>query len=193
MKHLEKVVGEYEAKCKKELNKYLNFYRKLPSLNKIIEKATLAIINREGEKHSHQRRIKKGVLEKVKNKLLDKKHEISKCQNFDDIHKIVLKNKVKGFGPLATYDTALRIGVKLKERPQKVNLHAGASKGYEALCKAFGIKKSKQEVITKKELPLPVQKLEPYRIEDFLCICKDKFQKGKKSKNKCVRKPKICC
>ena len=47
--------------------------------------------------------------------------------------KIVEECKVKGFGELSIYDTAVRIGAHLRIEPDKVYLHAGAREGIKAL------------------------------------------------------------
>lgn len=49
-------------------------------------------------------------------------------------------------------------------------LHAGTKKG----CKALGVP-AKEGTVEMSQLPKPLQGLEPYQAEDFLCIFKDKF------------------
>jgi hypothetical protein len=98
------------------------------------------------------------------------------------------------FGRVAIYDTALRIGFHLKKNPRKpfgndnknrvlplkyVYLHAGAMQGARALA-TLGVLKKKPNANGKIKLELKeltkifpsyiIEKLEPYQIEDFLCV-----------------------
>ena len=70
-------------------------------------------------------------------------------------------------GELTTYDTAHRIGCKLCLPPTRVYLHSGTQSGAVAL----GIHRSCTS-ISVKVLPKPFAVLEPYEIEDCLCILK---------------------
>ena len=72
------------------------------------------------------------------------------------------------------YDTAFRIGAKLNKLPTKVYLHTGTREG----AKALGFD-GKVKSIGVYELQPEFQKLEPYEIEDILCIFKDKFKQMK--------------
>ena len=74
---------------------------------------------------------------------------------------------VHGIGELMVYDTATRLGAHLDLMPDRVYLHAGTRAGAEVL--GF----SGRDTIRSKELPAPLQQLEPYELEDCLCIYKE--------------------
>jgi hypothetical protein len=69
------------------------------------------------------------------------------------------------------YDTAHRIGSKLRLSPECVYLHAGTAEG----ARFLGID-TKEEFIPKVSLPIELQKLEPHEIEDLLCIYKEELR-----------------
>ena len=91
-------------------------------------------------------------------------------KTFDEILNIVNENKVKWFGILSVYDTALRIGMYFNIYPQAVYMHAGTKEG----AKNLGLN-TKRKYIPKDEFPLSFKVLKPYEIECVLCIYKDDF------------------
>lgn len=131
------------------LDKYLNYYKELPNLTKVIVFATdgtfkntkngLVFYNR----HSHQdvftdkegntRGISKKNSKLVRNKLITRFNDIMTATTFDQILQIVTECKVKGFGELSIYDTSLRIAKFKNLEPNKVYLHTDARKGFEVL------------------------------------------------------------
>ena len=158
------LVREYRAAVR--LGDHLAFYRNIPTLDESIEMAALAIMA-NGKRHPHQRRIPGRVLEEVKDRLLANKEELQQSTCFDEIVVVVYKSSVRGFGELAWYDTAFRIGVRLGHLPTRVYLHAGTRKGAKALGLAAG-----REYLDRSELPPPLRALQPDEIEDFLCMFK---------------------
>ena len=79
---------------------------------------------------------------------------------------------IRGIGDLTIYDTSLRIGAKLGLYPKAVYLHRGVISG----AKALGLN-YRQKSIPIKDIPEPISNnLEPYEIEDFLCICKGELR-----------------
>ena len=87
---------------------------------------------------------------------------------------------MKGYGILACYDAALRIGVRLNPavQPTKVYLHCGTREGAAILCDVRG-----REFLNKIELPPELRDLTPDDIENFLCVCKDELQRLKMIEN----------
>lgn len=164
----------YKRKNKPNLDRMLDYYKSLESLEEVIKNATLAI-GPGGKRHPHQWRIKKIVLEKAANRLLDGVNEINNCNSFEDIIKLAEEKTkdLKGFGELAIYDTSLRIGAKKDIYPSKVFVHAGTRKG----CKALGLD-DKLKTLTVQNFPEPIKDLQPHEIEDFLCIYKDEVHKA---------------
>ncbi|MFO0639919.1 MAG: hypothetical protein U0183_11955 [Polyangiaceae bacterium] len=109
------------------------------------------------------------------------------CGSFEELLDTVERARSKRFGPLAVYDTALRIGANVGQLPELVYLHAGTRKGCETL---FGREATRGKMsLSKDDFPKEVQALEPHEIEDFMCIFKDDFagapQSAKKSSRRC--------
>lgn len=183
---LEMYVKEYIKNNKKSLNNYLEKYSSLNNIEEAIKYGATARLSNEN-KHSHQRRLKVEILEQVRDKLLEEVEKIKKCTSFEELIEIVEECKESGFGELAIYDTALRIGSNINIYPEKVYLHAGTKKG----AKELGLKIS-NKVIEFSDLPEELKGLKPYEVEDFLCIYKDKFRniiERKYIKEKLVKVP----
>lgn len=153
----------------------LNYYREQSILRKAIELAALAI-NRKGKRHSHQRRLRRSTLEQSREILLTNISSIESTKDFDELIQLieVLLDSATGLGELYIYDTSLRIGARLNLFPGKVYLHAGTRVG----AKALGISR-KAKAIESESLSVEFQELEPYEIEDVLCIFKDVLKKEK--------------
>ena len=94
-------------------------------------------------------------------------------QSISSISAFVENCKIKGIGPLTCYDTAQRIGAKIRLFPEHIYLHAGTKTGAEKLLG----KRLKVKFINKTDLPNPFHNanLTNAEIEDILCIYKDKF------------------
>lgn len=122
-----------------------------------------------GKKNSHQNRIPKETLEKFKKELKKQKGTILNCRTFDELLEISENSSVKGIGPLAEYDIAFRYGRQIGIYPDKVYLHAGTKIG----AKNLGIVKRGAKYLTKEELPAYLKAVEPWMVEDFLCVEKD--------------------
>jgi hypothetical protein len=121
----------------------------------------------DGKRHSHQRRLKSQDMLPVKNRLLDNREQLTAAPSFATVYHLVRACAGRGFGELAIYDTALRLGAYLDRFPDHVYLHAGTRKGAAAL----GLKVDR-EYLALDELPPALRVLKPYEAEDFLCIYK---------------------
>jgi len=144
----------------------------LPTLEEAILFAAGAVSPTYG-KHSHQHRISKSILEKYGYNLLDHEEEISLAKSFDELHSLLSKYQIPGIGPLAIYDTAVRLGVYLGGiAPEVVYLHSGTKEG---AIKILG--KIKGNTIRREYLPAIFQDpdLMCDDIETFLCIYKYYF------------------
>ncbi len=168
------ILRAYTNKYRSNTLRELDWYRNQPTLHMAIENAALAI-NECGKKHSHQWRIRREVLEQARIILVAHKLQIEQTTDFDELHNLVdtLLLSVWGIGELYIYDTALRIGAKLGYLPQKVYLHAGTRKG------AIALDYKNRNAIEISELPDAFQQLEPFEVEDILCIFKDKLGAAK--------------
>jgi hypothetical protein len=189
-RHLAALIRQYQNSLHPWLIQELAFYQQLPTIDASIEYAALAKLP-NGKRHPHQRRLKRHVLEAVQQSLLANKHQLAQSGSFEDVIQLVRGCAVPGFGELAIYDTALRIAVRLSKLPTSVYLHAGTRKGAAAL----GLKVNRA-AIPMKELPGPLQKLDPDDAENFLCIYKDQLAKpglaDEQVPHGCTPQPRSC-
>ena len=164
---LTELVQEYKReKCK-------DHYSNISSLTEAIKHATGLV----GKVPPHQRRVGRAVLRKAYNRLLRHKDKIEACVSFDDLLNLIesLTADIQRFGKLAVYDTAKRLGIYLKLKPEYVYLHTGTAKG----AKALGLDTS-WGYLEMDELPKPLRLLNPGQCEDFLCIYKADLAKLKR-------------
>jgi len=126
------------------------------------------------KRNPHQCRIKCKILASGKDELLTMVHELRKATDFVSIYELVndVSRRICGLGELWTYDVALRIGWYLRIKPDVVYLHRGAMKG----AKNMGLQ-GLRATMRKQSFPVEFSRLEPYEIEDFLCICKDELKR----------------
>jgi hypothetical protein len=163
-----KEIEDYKINSGKHLQN-IKIAFEIIDLKEAIEKAAKSIDPTNHNKmFSHQRRVGKIKATKGYELLLDKKTELGKCKKFEEIMAITDKvmKEVERLGPLWSYDTALRIGFHLKVYPTDVYIQAGVKKGYK---KIFN-ENSKNRFENKDKFPKELQVLEPYEIENFLCI-----------------------
>ncbi len=135
---------------------------------------------------SHQYRIPKKTLEEMKEELLQPEiiKELLKCKTFDEIFTMIYVLKAPYFGSLSVYDTSLRLGAIMQLYPDVIYLHRGALDGARALLgkkvlyrhAKYFCNDKEYPYIKKEILPRELHCLEPYHIENFLCINKRKFK-----------------
>jgi hypothetical protein len=142
------------------------YYWNRPTLADAIDKAAMAL-KPNGKRHSHQRRLSKAVLRKVCARLMARKRALRRATDFAGLLAMIEKCRVKGFGSLAAYDCATRLGAWLCLSPKFVYLHAGTRAG----AKAVGLDVSKKHLLPS-DLPRAMRVLAPDEMEDFLCIYK---------------------
>ena len=175
-KKLEEHIIDYKSKYSEVIAEEIKEFKSMPSITDAIEKAASMIMG-NGKRHPHHCLKSKNTLETAENTLLNKQSVISKANNFDDLHEIIINmfNGTEGIGPLYCYDTAFLIGAHLGKLPEKIYLHAGTKKG----AKNMGIDVLNKKYIEMKDLPcceiFERKCLKPYEIEDFLCIYKEKL------------------
>ncbi len=165
------------------IDPWLLHFMSLGTLTKCIKDAATALkgpINTKHSKHPHQHRLVGQTLEDFSNTLLTMEGKIQKCKEFDKLFEIVKSCKISGIGELTIYDTALRIGSYLNVMPTRVYLFRGAREGAMILFKKGYLidVKSKNLAITLlvSNFPTEFNKLEPYQIEQLLCIYKKEFE-----------------
>lgn len=166
---LKSLVKRYKTNKRQKCQDEGDYYRKMPSLRIAINNAATGI-GANGKRHRHQWRLDEQVLKQVANCLVKREDEIAACKDFDSLMRLIESCRIRGFGELAIYDTALRIGARLGLSPDKVYLHRGTLIG----ARRLGLDVSRGYLMPE-ELPAPVQVLTPDEIEDFLCIYKEKF------------------
>lgn len=162
-------IQEYRRDYQQRERAEMDYYRRMGNLRAAIEAVALALTPR-GKRHPHQYRLPLRVLQEMRDRLVSQSTALRQCRSFDEIHNLVRHCGVPGFGELAQYDAAMRLGAHLAHLPDKVYLHAGTGKGAEAL----GLDTSRP-TLEMKELPLPLQVMEAFEVEDILCIYKARF------------------
>ena len=166
------IVQKYVEHHRPQTQTEMDCFKNLSSLEEAIEHAGLAITG-DGKRFGHQRRLKRAVLEKAKERLLRNKAEIEKCKSFDDLFALIeiLTQPIEGIGELYVYDTSFRIGVFLNLYPERVYLHAGTRTGAGYL----GLD-TEAKFLERSVFPPEFDQLEPFEIEDVLCIFKDELK-----------------
>lgn len=168
---LDAVVQSYIAKDRPRATCELRFYARQETLEKAIEKAA-SCKRCDGEIHSHQEKIPAWALKSAEEKLLAAKGRLQSLETFDRLHTFIGDTiRIKGvIGALTIYDISHRIGAYLQLQPEQVYLHKGALKGAQFLgfhATKEGDKLAKEELVRRDPA---FHKLEPYEIEDCLCI-----------------------
>jgi len=137
-----------------------------------LDRATLAK-DECGKRFSHQRRLRGSLLRKARSILWDAAKELRRCESFDQLHNLIKEHlkRIRGLAELYYYDTALRIGARLGRMPKRVYLHRGTRDGARNLGLDW-----RADSLDPRGLPKALAVLEPYEIEDFLCIYKDQLR-----------------
>jgi hypothetical protein len=165
---INKLVNDYIAIHRPGAAAELQDYRDLSSLEEAISLAALGI-DPSGRKHPHQRRIEPAALKESKRLLLDAAPALKDANSFHQLWQLIggIIEPIRRIGPLAVFDTSLRIGAYLHLEPEKVYLHAGTRKG----AKALGLKTT-DKWLKMQDLPDDLKVLSAREAEDFLCIYK---------------------
>jgi hypothetical protein len=163
---LRSIVQTYITHIRPQVNEELEWWRGQPTLGEALRCAAYAT-NSKGKRYSHQRRLKKATLDAVYAVLLANEQRIAHCRDFDKLYTLLAEvlAPVQAMDELYVYDAAVRIGAKLGKLPGKVYLRAGTREGAEAL----GLNPNAR-ALEVTQLPVELQQLEPYEIEDLLCI-----------------------
>ncbi len=170
---IKSIISHYRKKHLLSALAELGYYRTLPDLYICCHKAALAI-NHKGKRYKHQARISKTTLSNARSILLNNAKLIEEVKNFDELIALIdnLLKSVKGIGELYIYDTSIRIGSHIGYLPNKIYLHADARTG----ARRLGFKNRISIEMT--EFKNEFQYLEPFEVEDILCLYKEKFYVG---------------
>lgn len=170
---LERVVADY-IKCKREkARRESRYYVIQRDLARAVEKAA-SCTRPDWKRHRHQRRIPSRCLTKVNEKLQKRLNAIAKATTFEDIYELVnceIK-PIRGIGDLTVYDIAHGIGAFCKLEPELVYLHAGTLAG----ARALGVD-CKSRKLDMNRLPGEFHLLQPYEVEDCLCIYRPRIER----------------
>ncbi len=166
------IVRHYIAHHRERERRHLEHYAGRPSALDAIEKAALAL-GPDGRRHPHQRRVPGQVLNAAARRL--GQADVHSTGSFAELHHLVEQTigDMHGIGPLTVYDTAQRIGAYLDLYPERVYLHAGTREG----ARALGLDRHRA-ALEMQELPEALRELEPYEVEDVLCIYKDELRQA---------------
>jgi len=167
------IVRHYMDRYREYSRKELDYFRRMPNLREAIRAAALAR-DRCGHKHPHQWRIPRATLKVWDRELSRKAAALRACKEFHGLmeHAERIAKGIWGIGELTVYDTIHRIGAYLGKSPAKVYMHAGTRTGAKAL--GFG---GNRRLISPRDLPRAFRRLEPYELEDCLCIYKHDFMR----------------
>ncbi|UVT18560.1 MAG: hypothetical protein H8K03_12055 [Nitrospira sp.] len=170
---LEDIIEDYIVRVRPDAAAELSYYGSRPSLAETIRIGANGIYRGE-KRHDHQRRIPAQSLATFAQRLLDHEPDIRACKSFSKLHDLLanLSKDIYRVGPLTVYDTATRIGAKRRLFPREVYLHAGTSQGALALGIDSGLKTASLSIF-----PDEFNRLEPYEVEDVLCIYKKELRK----------------
>jgi hypothetical protein len=169
---LQDIVEDYRARVQADAKAELDSFRNEETLEAAVRRACLTI-DSKGRRESHHFRRQSAHLEAGAARLIEHLDEIAKVTSFAKLHALCERRlglSLQGLGPLYVYDTALSIGAKLGHMPKAVYLHAGTREGAAAL----GLHGDKTLLMS--ELPPELQALEPYEVEDVLCIYTDQLR-----------------
>jgi len=170
---LARICGDYVRVHRKRARNELRFYAEAPTDEEAVRRAALAQIE-GGKRHPHQYRIPKATLAKSLGHLLTNLPHLRDAGTFDELFDLIAQiiRPIHGIGELAVYDTALRIGARFEQAPDKVYLHAGTRSG----ARALGID-GRRETVAIDELPAPLRRLTARELEDMLCIYKTRISR----------------
>jgi hypothetical protein len=167
---LRELVRDHEKVHRPGAESERRFFASL-SIGKAIEHAARAT-NGDRKRFDHQRRIKRTAIASALQVLSGAVPLLVACKSFDELHATVerLVGDIYGIGELYIYDTALRIGARLRLFPDRIYLHAGTREG----ARNLGLNVSRK-TLARSELPEVLQSLSASELEDFLCIYKAEF------------------
>ncbi|MDM1323470.1 hypothetical protein HXZ90_04115 [Acinetobacter pseudolwoffii] len=170
---LASLVQGYKNEYRKDKNNELSYFRNM-DFDQALKKAAYAE-NKNGRKFSHQYRLPKQASEQAFKKFTEIKTEIKATQNFEQLYELLDSNlrSIQDIGDLFIFDTALRIGAKLNYLPKELIVQSGSKEG----AKKLGLTVKNKRVSLEQLPSLIRENLEPYEIENFLCLYRDKFEK----------------
>lgn len=186
---LSELSKDWKAKHSGRLEEHLNWYRSANDLTEAVARAARADHDKEGTKHSHQRRMTKATAKDLRKFLCNRIGTLNAAQSFEEVYRCIEpaarslgEHKVSGCGPLLLNDTSLSIGVFLGFAPDRIYTQSGAFAGARALVKRLELR---TKVVDGGSLSMAdiggfceTLNLMPYEMEHFLCVCKESIRLG---------------
>lgn len=167
------IIADYRALRSQGNDTWLLDCAKTRDVVHVIEMAALAR-DLDNDKHPHQHRIPNVVLRQFADRLLKNAEAILVCKTFTQLHDLITSLRSRGIGRLTVYDTAHRIGTRLRIRPDKVYMHQGTRVGTELYLG----RKVLEKAVDKSQFS-HFRHLSCEEIEDIMCIYKDDFLDSK--------------
>lgn len=171
---LSAVVRNYVRRHRTNAQAELASFREEPSLEAAVRRAGLTELA-GGKRDPHHTRRPQELLERAAARLVERLSAIESAKSFGQLLEVIDKavGHFTGLGKLYVYDTALRIGAWKRMLPTRVYLHAGTREGAGKLLDVKGLK-----AVFASELVAvapALAELEPYEIEDVLCMYKNRL------------------
>ncbi len=175
---LAEIVENYRRRWLQKARQELDRFRDHSDIRSLKEAIRIAAESRDedGKRYDHQRKNRNFYL--AIEALLKVEAEIERCSNFEELLNLVeeVVSEIQWVDEMYAYDVALRIGVWLRPArwPEKVYLHRGTRKGAEAVLGQRLNNVRALEMDAFRKFP-EFKKLEPWQLEDILCIYKEGF------------------
>lgn len=166
---LEAIVTDYlreYGRCRD----WIGFHQSQRSLPEALD-AVATWRDRSGKVYSHQSRVPRAAKKRAGAAI--RALELEGVGTFADLLDRVEEaiGEIRGIGDLTVYDVATRIGAHLRVWPERVYVHAGVRKGVRALHLD-----PRPRSLPIEDLPPALRRLEPWQVEDVLCIYSDEIK-----------------
>jgi hypothetical protein len=169
---LRAVVRHYISHHRARARAELDSFEAEPTLEAAARRAGRTVLA-DGRRDPHHTRRPQELLDRAAVRLVERLTSLDAATNFARLLEAVRAavGHFDGLGELYLYDTALRIGAKKGTLPTRVYLHAGTRAGAQRL----GLDIDGRKALDRSDLPLALQELEFYEVEDVLCIYNEIF------------------
>lgn len=180
---LDQMVDEFITEKKASSIDYLEDLKQKGKKLSYGEFIRIAVSSFPEHKWNYEKYHKEESLKEVALNLKAKEKQILNSKTFDELLIHIDDIKVKDFGVLAKYDTALSFGLFLGLLPDKIFLHAGPEKaakhifGNKYRGTAKHLRRNRIPYIDVKDFPAEFNQLKPmpFLIEDCLCFIYQRY------------------
>lgn len=176
---LENLINEYLFLYKQAKQAECRQFAELTNIKAVLSKIGEAK-NIHGKMYSHQCRLGFALMKQLAESLKKIAGEIDEANSFIKLYTLLqghikaqkAEGRFHGIGELCLYDIAFRISAYLECLPEQVFVQSGSKEG----AQKWGLKIIQGRVDMQQLPAILLERLEPYEIEDFLCIFKDKLE-----------------